>query len=62
MTTEEREQKNADWRSKHLSKNSVKADVIKSVFGEETTEQTINRIADNVTDWKPFPNEPKTVL
>ena len=38
------------------------ADVIKSVYGQETVEQTINRISQDITDWKPFPNEPKTVL
>ena len=31
MTTEERELKSAEWRIKNLSKNSVLADVIKSV-------------------------------
>lgn len=36
MTTEQNEIKSAEWRNKNLSKNSVLADVIKSVCFSQT--------------------------
>lgn len=45
-----------DSRIKQLARAYLDKHGVKIEPAEESVEQTINRIAEDVTDWKPFPN------